>query len=330
MKTLKPISLRLIFVVLSTAVMVFFSEKTYWYPQGYAIGELILFYAFPVYACLWAVDYFRVRRLSALILVAALFAFLVEGVLTPVIYEAGLLDPVMPAYFIGWHGLLSIVFGWYFVRRWLVGGQWQRLLIGSAVFGLFWGIWALTFWLPESFEEFANPGQWPVADFGLHALTFTLMLIVGHWLLGQGGWQKQFKMGRVEKWVLATALVFFFATLAFPSALLGILKLALLVTAVFLPLRANRQREPNGSLFTELTDTVQIRHLLPLLVMPVMATAVYGVAALFQLPEDSIRAIFELTPFAQSLIGAIVFVWAFIVTIRPSQMPKATAQGELT
>lgn len=102
---------RLLFVILSTATMVFFSEKAYWYPQGYALGELILFYAFPVYACFWAIAHFRVRRLPALILVAALYAFLVEGVITPVIYEAGLFDPIMPAYFIGWHGLLAVIFG---------------------------------------------------------------------------------------------------------------------------------------------------------------------------------------------------------------------------
>ena len=96
--------------------------------SGDAIGGLILFYTFPVYACLWVVDYFRVRRLSALVLAAALFVFLVEGVLTPAIYEAGLFDPVIPALTIGWHGLLSVIFGWYCLRKWLISGQWGRLI----------------------------------------------------------------------------------------------------------------------------------------------------------------------------------------------------------
>ena len=64
---------RLIFVVLVTAVFVFFSEKAYWYPQGYAIFELILFYGVTVYAVLWAIDYFKVRNLAGMILVAGLF-----------------------------------------------------------------------------------------------------------------------------------------------------------------------------------------------------------------------------------------------------------------
>ena len=70
----------------------------------------------------------RVRRLSALVLAAALFVFLVEGVLTPAIYEAGLFDPVIPALTIGWHGLLSVIFGWYCLRKWLISGQWGRLI----------------------------------------------------------------------------------------------------------------------------------------------------------------------------------------------------------
>ena len=83
----------------------------------YAYGELVLYYGIPVTVCLWNIDLFHVQRLSGVVLVGALFGFLVEGVLTPLIYEVGLLDPVMPAYFIGWHGLLSLVFGWYLIRK---------------------------------------------------------------------------------------------------------------------------------------------------------------------------------------------------------------------
>lgn len=296
--------------------MVFFSEKAYWYPQGYAVGELILFYAFPVTACLWAIDYFHVRRLSALVLVAALYAFIVEGVLTPVIYEAGLIDPVMPAYFIGWHGLLSVVFGWYSLRKWLVKGEWPHLMAASLLFGFFWGIWSLTYWLPENFAGFSNPGQWPIVAFGLYALTFSLMLIAGHWLLGQIQWPERLGLSRFEKWGVLAVLVFFFATLSLPFAPLGMLKLAVLLAAVFLPLFLNRQREPVGSLLGDLGGPVQLRHALILLLMPLMATTVYGFASVLPLDEEIIQTILELTPFFQSLVGAMIFAWALVATIR--------------
>lgn len=322
--------LRLWFVGLTTIVLVFFSEKAYWYPQGYTIGELILFYAMPVYACLWAINTFQVRRLSGVVLIATLFAFLVEGVLTPVIYEAGLFDPIMPAYFIGWHGLLGVVFGWYFVRRWLVNQQCGRLLVGSALFGAFWGTWAIVYWLPENMTEYTYGGQWPVAEFGLHALTFTLMLMLGHWLLGRGGWQAKFVLGRWEKWGVTAVLIFFFATLALPAAPLGILKLLVMLTAVSLPLWIKRRREPPGTLFADLAGSVPARHVLPLLAMPLLATAVYGLATVSQPPETVLRDMFELIPLAQALLGALLFVWALIATIRPSKRTQTTLSGELT
>ncbi len=290
--------------------MVFFSEKAYWYPQGYAIGELLLFYAFPVFASLWVIDYFRVRRLPALVLVAALYAFLTEGVLTPILYEAGLLDLILPGYFVGWHGVLGVIFGWYFLRKWFVAGQWRKALVSAAIFGLFWGTWAITYWLPENFKGFERPGQWPTLDFGFHAVTFTFMLIAAHWVLGRGVWQTVFKPGRLEKWIVLAGLVFFYATMSFPAAPFGFVKLAVLLTAVYIPLRINRQREQEGSLLTELVGTVKVQTLLPLLAMPVMATAVYGAAAALELPEAFIRAIFELAPLAQSFLGIVLFIWA--------------------
>ncbi len=323
---MKSFILRLLFVLTSTAVTVFFSEKAYWYPQGYAIGELLFFYAFPVFASLWVIDYFRVRRLPALVLVAALYAFLTEGVLTPVLYEAGLLDPILPGYFVGWHGVLGVIFGWYYLRKWLVAGQWRKALVGAALFGLFWGTWAITYWLPENFEGFELPGQWPTLDFGLHALTFTLMLMAAHWALGRGVWPTAFKPGRPEKWLVLVGLVFFYATMSFPTVPFGFVKLAVLLTAVYIPLRANRQREQEGSLLTNLTGTVQVKRLLPLLMMPVMATAVYGLVASLQLSEASLRAISELTPLLQALFGAVLFVWALVATIRPSLSLQPTAQ----
>lgn len=325
---MKQLLLRWLFLGLSSAIIVFFSEKAYWYPQGYPLGELIFFYAFPLVACLWAIEYFQVRRLSALVLIGALLGFLVEGVLTPVIFEGGLLDPIMPGYFIGWHGLLSFVLGWYLLRKWLIKGQWGRLLIGSTLFGLFWGGWSPIYWLPENFEGFANPGQWPVVDFALYAFTFTLLLIGSHWLLGVGGWQAAFKLGRIEKSIIVVILIFLYATLSFPAAPFGLFKLIILCVTVFVPLGINRQREDKGSILNELTGPINPFHLLGLLVIPLTATAVYGLTVAAQPSPDFLRAINELVPLGQAMIGLVLFLWAIIDTIRPLQITNQSFIGE--
>jgi hypothetical protein len=317
------VGLRLIFVALSTAVMVFFSEKAFWYLAGYALPELIFFYAFPVYACFWAIDHFRVRRLPAVILIAALYAFLVEGVLTPVLFEAGLLDPIMPAYFVGWHGLLSLTFGWYVMRKWLIHGRRRRLLLASALFGVFWGIWSITYWLPESgaelaqaaaAESMAGAAVWPISQFALYAFVFSGVLMVSHWLLGQGGWRSSFRMSKGEKWVIGLSLILFFATLSAPAAPLGFLKLGVLLGVLYLPLARNRRREKGGSLFAALAGGVQLTHTWPLLATPLAATAVYAAASVSQLPEETIRLLLELIPPLQSVLGGVIFLWAVAAT----------------
>ena len=310
---------RLLFVGLSTVITVFFSEKAYGYVQGYAYGELVLYYAFPVYACLWAIESFRVRRLSALVLVAALYAFLVEGVLTPVLYEAGLFDPVMPAYFISWHGLLGFVFGWYGLRKWLVKGQWGRVLTFGFVFGLFWGVWSITWWLPEAFDGPASVDRWSIVDFGLYAFVFTSTLVLSHWLLGQGVWFREFKPSKVEKWLIGLSLVALFGLTVFPVLPVAMMKLGFLLGVVFLGLRVGRVGEENGSkrtIFSELAGSVKGVHVLALFAMPVAATGVYALVTIWQPSESGIHILLEGIPFVQALVGAGVFLWAIFSELK--------------
>ncbi len=307
---------RLLFVGLSTVITVFFSEKAFAYPQGYTYAELLLYYAFPVYACLWAIDRFRVRRPAALVLVAALYAFLVEGVLTLVLYEGGLLDPTMPAYFVGWHGLLSFVFGWYALRKWLVRGQWERVLAMGFVFGLFWGLWSLTYWLPEAYGEWGVTSRWSIADFGLYTFTFTATLALSHGLLGRGVWLPEFRPGRVERWVVGLVLVALFIVNVLLILPLAIFKLAALLGVIFLALRAEHVRGEEKSVLSELAGPVKGLHLPALLSIPIAATGVYALAVTYRAPEEWIRALLlESTPFFQALIGAGLFLWALVATL---------------
>lgn len=283
--------------------MVFFSEKSYWYVQGYAIVELVLFYAIPVAASLWVIDLLEVQRLSGVVLIGGLFGFLVEGILTPLIYEAGLLDPVMPAYFVGWHGLLSVVFGWYLIRKWLIEGNSKRLLFSSAVFGTFWGIWSLSYRLPESVQEFEGyvlageswlPGAWPTLDFAFYTLVFTGMLMIGHWLLGQGLWQSRFSMKKWEIGVLVGIMTFIFAFQVFPIFPLGFLKLAGLILLVVIPLMVQKKRQDKTSVLDSLNGQIPFSRTLPLLAIPLVSSLIYGIAALLPPPEDLLRLKFSI------------------------------------
>lgn len=322
---IKPHLDRVIFVLLSSAIMVVFSEKTFWYIQGYATFELVLFYAIPVAASIWAIDRFQVQRFSGVVLVGGLFGFLVEGILTPAIYEAGLLDPVMPAYFVGWHGLLSLVFGWYLIRKWLIEGKQKRLFVGSILFGLFWGLWSLNYRLPESIQEFEAwiqagehflPGAWPVLDFAFFTLIFTAMLMAGHWLLGRNIWQSYFSMKKWEVGLLVIVMGFIYAFQVFPIFPLGFVKLSALIALVVIPLIIQKRKFNNPSILETLSGEIRFSDTLPLLAIPLAASLVYGLAAILPAAEDLIRFIFHFLYAIQAVVGGGFFIWAWGDTFR--------------
>ena len=316
---------RLLFVLLSSVIIVFFSEKSFWYVQGYAIGELVLFYAIPVAACLAVIDLFQVSSLSGMVLVGGLLGFLVEGILTPVVYEAGLLDPVMPAYFVGWHGLLSIVFGWYWIRKTILEDNWKKLSLASILFGVFFGSWSLSYRLPESVMEFESyvlagetwfPGAWPVVDFAFYSLVFTGMLMLAHWLLGKGIWQSSFSLRKWEWGLLGLVLGFIFVFQVLPVVPFGILKLIALITLVVIPLWIQKNRRDDPSTLTTLDGQYPFSRTLPLILIPITATTIYGLAAVLPPPEDLIRVSFQTTYAVQGLIGGLAFIWAWVDTFR--------------
>lgn len=325
MTKIPPIIQRILFILLSSTVMVFFSEKAFWYIQGYAIFELVLFYALPVAACVWVIELFKVQRLSGVVLVGSLFGFLVEGVLTPVVYEAGLLDPIMPAYFVGWHGMLSLVLGWYFIRKCLVEGRWKHLLLASSLFGLFWGFWSLTYRLPESIQEFQIlveagesfiPGAWSIQNFALYTLVFSFMLAAAHWLLGKGFWQNRFPLRNWEIILLVMILVLLYLAQVMPVVPFGILKLAGLILLVVIPLKMAQISPSEPSMLSRLDGSFQAAHLVALLFMPVVATLVYALAEFFLPPEDWLRGLYISIYSLQTLAGGGFFVWAWVDSVK--------------
>jgi hypothetical protein len=251
--------------------------------------------------------------------VAALYAFLVEGVLTTVLYEAGLFDLVMPAYFIGWHGLFSVMFGWYALRLWLLQGQWRHVLIYGSGFGLFWGTWSITWWLPEAFEGSAHPEPWSVVEFGLYAVIFTATLALSHWVLGRGVWPRKFKPSTSGKWLVGLVLAVLFGLTVIPIFPAAVVKLIVLLGILFLGLHAGRGRqkhETDRTIFSELAGGVKGVHVLALFVMPLVATAVYALATTRQPSKSEIRILLEGIPIVQGGVGASVFLWALVTELR--------------
>ena len=306
------------FALLLAAVAVPFSEKMYWYVTGYGLADLLLGYFLPAYILLWIVDAFRVRQVAALFLAAAVFGFLVEGVMVGTLYEGGPLGLFNVSYTpLAWHAPLSILFGWHWLGRRLAAGSWRGLALGCAVVGLLWGVWATAWWLPQNVADAAllaagaRLGQWPVADFALHAFAFTGVVAAAHWLLARGGRRPSFRPGWVELLLVAGGLLFFFAPvlMAVPWAPLKLLPLLGLTFAV---LYVNKRREPPGSLLAEAGGPARPVGLLILFVMPVAATAVYAALAAL---APSVDVLYALTAYGLVILPAVLGGLAYLAAV---------------
>ena len=200
---------------------------------------------------LWVLDRFAAQGWRTAILAGAVFAFLVEGIITPVLYEDGPL-PVLAAYFAGWHGIGSVALLWYGFRRFLLAGQTGRLALAAALCGLVFGIWSLVWWLPESAAEVAGTGfaagRWSVGRFALYAMVFSVALGAAHLLLNLV-WRPRFAPSRLGIAVVAAGLGFFAipTVIAVPWAPLKVGVLMLLVLVGLRRARVDRVRRSSKS-----------------------------------------------------------------------------------
>ncbi len=310
------------FVFLSSLLMVTASERVYWYVHGASFESILVvaaFYMIPALAGLWALGSGPSSRLHQVILAGAIFGFVVEGVLTTVVYEDGAL-PVMAALFVGWHGLLSVVAFWYLARRWLLERKRRALAVGSAAVGLLWGFWSIVYVLPEASEDFEEgfsimgPGE-----FAVYALVVGAAFAVAHYLIGHV-WPERFQPGKWGSRGIVLLMVAYASLAVIPAVPWAPVKFAVLVGGSLWLLRRSREAthdEPTA--IAALQGHVRLRDVVLLLIMPVVAALTYTAVWSWELSETAVQDIFEMVSALTVLAGFVAYGWAWRRAVRPAE-----------
>jgi len=300
------------FVALSAVIVTMASERVYWYWAGLNVGSIVeisLFYLIPVTGALWALAHTKATRVHQVVLGGAFFAFLVEGVLTPVIYSDGPL-PIMAAMFVGWHGIVAFVGFWYLTRRWLLKGRTRLTAIAVAAFGVLWGIWAFVSAVGDATDIEGGAIVLEPSQFAVYALGVGATLAAAHWLIGFV-WPTSWRPGKTSTVLVALLNVAYMAVAVVLIVPWAPLKLALLLGGTFWLMTKGRDtNRDEPRILDKLAGRVRARDAAVLLLMPLAAAATYGVIWAIGISSAISGTVYGALVIAQVLGGAGAYIWA--------------------
>ncbi len=191
------------FVLAASTVVTTGAERVFWYWTTSPIAhlEVIAYYATSVVAFFWVLHRFAVDDVASLVLALPVFAYMTEGVLTPVLYSGGPFVPVFPLWFTAWHGLFATGAALFGVRWMLLSRRMGMLWSTMIALGVFWGLWSTTLWIPENAQDPELLAQHETlellsaTEFAFYAIGFSLLFALGHLVLDRT-WQTSFDLPR--------------------------------------------------------------------------------------------------------------------------------------
>lgn len=277
---------RLLWAVGTAMILVFFSEFYFlnldpesgilialrenpWHVLS--LTEFILYYALFAYWFLFVLYRFRVQSLDGLFLAGAIFGWLTEAVIVPIVYEAMPLSFLHPS--LTWHALIDVVLGWYFVRRVMQTGSFMAVLGMFVVLGMAWGSWATWFWIaPEAPEMTLTTGE-----FAVFALVSSSVWIGGMVLVDSVQGAFRFEVSKWELGIIGVITVVFAALMALPYLPFGGVLWVIAVFTVWV-LSVGRDEQVGKPIAdtVSLTDVGWMRYLVAFLT-PLIAACVYAV-----------------------------------------------------
>ncbi len=317
------------------------SERMYWYWAGIdaeSMSILTAFYATGVAAALFAMALAPARHRGHIVIAAAVYALVIEGVITPVTYEDGPL-PVLFFMFVGVHGMLAFGFLFLLLRRWALDGR-RRALGGACwAMGTVWGVWALSSGVIDrttAAEAAADGGSAAVlepGEFAVYAGWVGVLLVVGHLLLGwlwpAAGWRpsKRSIIG------LGVVLALLGAVMVLPAVPWAPLKFGVLATMLWWLLRADRHvvDRDTPTVLDAYAGRVAVRDVAPMIALPISAALTYAAMWPIRGEETALGAMFWTLVGLQVAVGAIAFGWAvYRIAVVPGRAQRRMQRAVVT
>jgi hypothetical protein len=310
------------------------SEVGFWSTfraEDSAVGWIItwLAYSLVVGVVLRVARRFPVRGLSGLVILGALYGWLVEGVVAATVYEQLPFSLIWTG--VAWHGMLTVVVGWWLLPKVLRRGGLRAWAVCASI-GLAWGAWSVGWWgaAPDQREEPVVPG---LASYAAFVAIVSAAAILGYLLVDRVPLRDGDLRSRWGAIVSVAVLAVWGGVMVLPSLPWAPLVLGpLLALAWFSLRRLSRDEPPSGrtAIAADWPVGVPLRRLGPLTLVPVTAVALY--AALVTLDagvrgEGPFFALLLGLVLLMTLVGSVALLWSLWHAWRPR---RRRSPGELS
>lgn len=313
------------FVLGAGAVSWSWSEVGFWArfrvddsPLGWVVTWLA--YSLVVAVVLRVVRRFPLRGAAPVILVGALYGWLVEGVIAATVYAPLPVSLVWTG--VAWHGLLTVGVGWILLPRAVRRGG-ARAVAWCALVGAAWGLWSAGWWAspPDDGQLLARPDVLSYAGF---VVLVSAVAMVGYAVMSRCAPQPDERPARWSLVVVLLVLAAWWVVTVVVVIPWAPVVLALLVALVLASLRRLESRAATGPTATQQDDSakepvlgwtpgIPWRSLAPLVALPLSALASYALLAPLAPDEPGsgpLYICFVVLVAVSSVAGTVALAWS--------------------
>lgn len=283
-------------------------------PLGWAITWLA--YSLVVAVVLRVVRRFPLRGAAQVVLVGALYGWLVEGLVAATVY--GPLPVSLVWTGVAWHGLLTVGVGWILLPRAVRRGG-ARAVAWCALVGAVWGLWSAGWWAspPDEGQVLARP---ELASYAGFVAIVTVAAAAGYAVMSSCAPRADERPARWSLVAVLLVLAVWWVLMVVVAIPWAPVVLALLVAVVWASLRRLESRAavepPGGDGPAEVlgwTPGIPWRSMAPLVALPVTALATYALLVPLAPDEPGSGALyigFVGVVAVSSVAGAGALVWS--------------------
>jgi len=301
---------RILMSLFSGYILLYYSELLFWArydPETMALPDFLItyfVYSLAAYILLSTVSVFRVRSIWALFLTGAIYGWIIEGVIVQTVYE----DLPLSISWTGlaWHALISVIIGWYYMRKILLENNYYKTIRTSLLIGLFYGFWSLCWWeMEDTVTSFS--------EFSLYTIFTSAVLILCYWAYNR---IDLFLPTKIEMGTVIAIILFFFV-FTLMIAPIAVFILPSLLIVVYITLKRNKSTEQKENIINALQGNIKPLNYVLLLFIPLTAMVIYGFSLSLGLFIPTHIIIYTVT----TPLGFIMLFLSIIKVFRKNRSP---------